>query len=60
MAAQLEALTLQVGDHPLAGLRRRFKCEECGEQGQVAVTVSCTACEDASPHGWFPADKVRS
>ena len=53
LTAQLDVVTKKLNATPLAGLRNRFKCKDCGESGYLGIRVECTACGEEAQYGWW-------
>lgn len=51
---QLAGIMQNLQATPVYGTRNVFKCNQCGSQGLVAITLKCTKCGRDSQWGWWP------
>jgi len=54
ISTDLEDIEVRLNSTPDVGLRGRFKCDNCGSEGLVAIYIKCTKCGTATWLGWFP------
>lgn len=51
---QLAGIMQNLQATPAYGARTGFKCDKCGSQGTVAITLRCTKCGKDKLWGWWP------
>ena len=55
LESQVQALEARLSNTPTAGLKSRYKCDNCGSEGLLATYIKCTKCGTAHWWGWWPA-----
>ena len=54
LSAEVEGIVQSLLGTPAYGVRKNFKCNQCGSRGAVATVLRCTQCGKDSLWGWWP------
>jgi predicted transcriptional regulator len=49
---EINSINENLKNTPIYGIKKRFKCSECGTEGWIAAKVKCTVCDHESYWGW--------
>ncbi|NQW17506.1 MAG: hypothetical protein HQ478_08465 [Chloroflexi bacterium] len=56
---QMKSIMENLQATPGYGLKKTFKCSNCGDEHHVGNTVKCTNCQNESTVGWYPERGAR-
>jgi uncharacterized coiled-coil protein SlyX len=57
ISGTLQNVVTELKNTPGAGMRKRYTCSQCGQQGYMVVPVRCSACGTEGWWGWWPEKK---